>query len=224
MSALAYSLDDYVEDLRQITRSETDEKAIVRRVEPLARKLMAKADWVTKTHKTCNPDQGFGVHLLHEEPDHSNAVFLLAWMPDRGTLPHNHKTWAVVVGVEGDEEEVIWHRRDDGARKGHAELERGTNAMLAKGKSSCLLSEDIHSVWNTGREISMSLHTYGRHINHTDRSEFDPEANAERPFIVTVQEYAARARSALFPERALGHKARNRVLGGAPSSCNLPKT
>ena len=35
-------------------------------------------------------------------------------------------------------------------------------------------SAEIHSVWNTGDQVSISLHTYGRHINHTGRSEFDP--------------------------------------------------
>ena len=59
--------------------------------------------------------------------------------------------------------------------------------MTAGGSSACL-PDDIHSVWNVGDEISLSLHTYGRHINHTGRSEFDPEARAERPFVVKVED------------------------------------
>jgi len=36
----------------------------------------------------------------------------------------------------------------------------------------------------------MSLHTYGRHLNHTGRSEFDLAEKRERPFVVKVEEPA----------------------------------
>jgi len=50
------------------------------------------------------------------------------------------------------------------------------------------MPEDIHGVWNVGAGPSMSLHTYGRHINFTGRSEFDPATGRERPMIVQVAE------------------------------------
>ena len=48
--------------------------------------------------------------------------------------------------------------------------------------------EHIHSVWNVGKDISMSLHTYGRHINYTGRSEFDPDAKIEKPLVIKIAE------------------------------------
>ena len=57
--------------------------------------------------------------------------------------------------------------------------------MTAGDVSTCM-PDDIHTVWNVGDDVSMSLHTYGRHINFTGRSEFDPEKDEERPYIVTV--------------------------------------
>ena len=51
---------------------------------------------------------------------------------------------------------------------------------------SGVLPEDIHSVWNETEKVSLSLHTYGKHINRTGRSRFDPEAKTEEVFIVTV--------------------------------------
>jgi predicted metal-dependent enzyme (double-stranded beta helix superfamily) len=42
------------------------------------------------------------------------AVFLVSWLPNRGTTPHKHKTWAVVVGMEGAEQEISYDRLDDG--------------------------------------------------------------------------------------------------------------
>ena len=53
--------------------------------------------------------------------------------------------------------------------------------------------EHIHSVRNVGKDISMSLHTYGRHINYTGRSEFDLEHKLEKPYVIKIayDEYAA---------------------------------
>jgi len=36
------------------------------------------------------------------------------------------------------------------------------------------------------KNISMSLHTYGRHINYTGRSEFDLEHKCEKPYVLKV--------------------------------------
>jgi hypothetical protein len=41
----------------------------------------------------------------------------------------------------------------------------------------------------------MSLHTYGRHINFTGRSEFDPEGKREKPYIVKVEDAPAPAQA-----------------------------
>ena len=131
-------------------------------------------------------EQGFGVHLLHEEPNHDLAVFLISWLPSQGTTPHNHKTWAVVVGIEGGEQEVNWDRLDDGSRPGYADLKRGGERVMKTGDIALCYPEDIHSVWNVGSDISMSLHTYGRHINYTGRSEFDPVRKLEKPVVLKV--------------------------------------
>jgi predicted metal-dependent enzyme (double-stranded beta helix superfamily) len=182
----AYSLDQYVHDLRAITAHESDPIRITERVAPLAKKFAQTPGWVRPEHRECDMEQGFGVHLLHEEPNHDLAVFLVSWLPDKGTTPHNHKTWAVVVGMEGREQEVNWDRLDDGAKRGYADLKRGSERVMTAGDIALCYPEDIHSVWNVGSDISMSLHTYGRHINYTGRFEFDPVRKLEKPFVVKV--------------------------------------
>ena len=37
-------------------------------------------------------------------------------------------------------------------------------------------------------KVSLSLHTYGKHINRTGRSQFDPEAKTEEVYMVSVDE------------------------------------
>ena len=47
------------------------------------------------------------VHVLHEESDHRLAVFAVSWLPGRGVPPHDHGTWAIVVGVDGPEKNLF---------------------------------------------------------------------------------------------------------------------
>ncbi len=188
MPGNAYSVDAYISDIRRIASEEADIASITGRIKPLAAKLVATPGWLTDEMRACDPEQGFGVHLLHEEPNHDLAVFVLTWLPGRGTKPHNHLTWAVVAGIEGEEHEVNWKRVDDGTRPGFAELVRDGEHTLKAGDIAVCLPHHIHSVWNTGDKMSISLHTYGRHINHTGRSEFDPETRTERPMVVSVRE------------------------------------
>ncbi len=182
-----YDLPLFVADLRRITAEESDESRIVRRVAPLARTLAAAPGLVTEQHHAHDEAQGFSLHLLHEEPDHANAVFLFAWLPGRGTPAHDHKTWGVVVGIEGEETETWWRRLDDGTRSGHARLERLSERRLTPGGISSFLSDDIHTVWNDTERVSWSLHVYGRHINHTNRSKFDPAAGTEEAYVLSVE-------------------------------------
>ena len=62
-----YDLQRYVTDLRAIAAETKDEAAILGRVEPLAKKFAAnKSAWLKPSHYETDPEQGFGVHLLHE--------------------------------------------------------------------------------------------------------------------------------------------------------------
>jgi len=181
-----YSLQSYVEDLRKIASQTNDDRKITEQLRPLAKKLASQPIWDSPDYRETNLEQGFGVHLLHEEDDHSLAVFMLAWAPGRGTHPHNHKTWAVVAGVDGVEHEINFNRLDDGSKQGYAKLEKSGEQTLHAGDVGVCLPDDIHTVKNTGTEVSLSLHTYGIHLNHTGRMEFDVESCTERPFIVSV--------------------------------------
>jgi predicted metal-dependent enzyme (double-stranded beta helix superfamily) len=182
----SYSLDEYVHDLRTVTTEETDPINIADRVAPLAKKFAQTPGWMRPEYRECDAEQGFGVHLLHEEPNHDLAVFVFSWLPNRGTTPHNHKTWGVVVGIEGQEQEINYDRRDDGTRPGYADLSRGGERVMTVGDIVRCYPEHIHSVRNVGKDISISLHTYGRHINYTGRSEFDLENKREKPFAIKI--------------------------------------
>jgi hypothetical protein len=41
---------------------------------------------------------------------------------------------------------------------------------------------------NDTPSVTISFHVYGKHVNHTERSQFDPQQNTEQGFIVRVEE------------------------------------
>lgn len=187
MALATYTLAAFVEDLRAVTAQEDDPQTIITRVAPLAERLGLSKEWLRPEHYTCDDEQGFGVHLLHEEPDHTLAVFAISWLPGRGAPPHNHGTWAVVSGVDGPEKNIFWKRTDDASRPGYAEVIWNGEQMFGPGEVVAFLPHEIHSVENETECTTVSLHIYGKHLNHTGRSQFDVDKSEEMPFIVKEQ-------------------------------------
>jgi predicted metal-dependent enzyme (double-stranded beta helix superfamily) len=87
MSVATYTLAQYVEDLRRISREMRDPRAIMDRVRPLAQRLALDRSWLEPRFYEGDPEQSFGLYLLHEEPDHQLAVFAVAWLPGAAPAP-----------------------------------------------------------------------------------------------------------------------------------------
>lgn len=184
------ALPRLVQDLRrEVAAAAGDEREILRRVRPLAERFAAASDsWLEKAHCETDPDQGFGVRILHEEPDHTLAIFVVSWLPGRGTPAHDHGTWAVVAGVIGAEHNEFFERVDDRSRPGHAELKKIGAKTFGPEDVLAMRAGVIHAVRNRTEATSVSLHIYGENIQHTGRSQFDVEKRAETPYVLKLQE------------------------------------
>ncbi len=172
MTTEPYTLERYVEDLRRITRETDNEHEILLQAAPLARRMAVEKTWLEKKHYDADAEQGFGVHLLHEEPDHPLAVFAVSWLPGCGAPPHDHGTWAIVAGVDGVERNTRYRRVDDRSRADYAELKVKHEFGADAGELVCMRTGGIHSVQNNTDQVTLSLHTYGKHINHTNSPKF----------------------------------------------------
>jgi predicted metal-dependent enzyme (double-stranded beta helix superfamily) len=179
---------ELIKGLRRICAATADERSILVQVGPLAQRAAADLSWLSEAILRPDPGQGFSLFPLHEEPDHTLAVFALSWLPGRGTPPHDHNTWAVVAGVQGPETNTFWKRLDDGSRPGYAELEKMAVKVFGPGHVMTMPTGTVHSVVNDSAEVSVSLHIYGKHINHTGRHQFDPEQKTATRYINRIEE------------------------------------
>ncbi len=188
MTEDTYGLPEFVAALRDISAATGDDRVVIDRVRPLARRLALSRTWLEPQHYECSDvGQGFGVHLLHEEANHALAVFAISWLPGRGAPPHNHGTWAVVAGVDGPETNVFWKRLDDGTRPGYAEVREQARKTFGPGEVVSFLPDAIHSVVNETGVVTLSLHVYGRHLNYVERFQFDPVRRTSAPIKLSVQ-------------------------------------
>ena len=181
-----YSLVHFIADMRQVVGDAPGEKALIARLRPLVQRFAASDTWRKARQYEVDLEQGYGVHLLHEESDHALAVFAISWLPGRGAPPHDHGVWAIVVGVDGPEKNVFWERTDDRSRPGHAELRKIGEKVFQAGDVIAMPTGTIHSVSNESDQVTLSLHVYGKHINFTQRSQFDPDGHTEKPFVVQI--------------------------------------
>ena len=175
-----YSISQYVDDLRRITAGAVDENAIFEQVGPLAKRLASNRSWLEDRFYEPDKETGFSVFLLHEETDHSLAVLAISWAPGMGIAPHDHGTWAIVVGVDGIERNIRYKRLDDKRNPDYAELKVKDELNAGPGDLVCVKKGSIHAVRNDSDKVTVSLHTYGTHINYTIRSQYDLEARTAK--------------------------------------------
>jgi predicted metal-dependent enzyme (double-stranded beta helix superfamily) len=184
----SYGVEALVADLRRIRADCATEHDVIARVRPIARRAaLAKDTWFEPRMLNPDPVQGYSPYVLHEEPDHTLAVIAVSWCPGRGTPAHDHGTWAVVAGVDGPETNTFWRRTDDGSREGYAALEQIGEKVFMPGDVLAMPTGTIHAVWNRTDGVTLSLHLYGVHINHTGRFQFDPERHTVAPLVTKME-------------------------------------
>jgi predicted metal-dependent enzyme (double-stranded beta helix superfamily) len=118
------------------------------------------------------------LYCLAEDPDGTNALYISAerHSEDRSTLPHNHLTWAVIVGLEGNELNRLYERVDDGKTPGRGNVRATGEVELKLGAGLYLMPEEIHSVHTKGGHTMLAMHMYGLSMpRQTERIEFLPD-------------------------------------------------
>lgn len=103
------------------------------------------------------------LYRVAEDPDHRFALYVNSSDGNYGTPAHNHTTWAVIVGVSGEELNRFYDRADGGVR------EKG-NAMVKQGTGVAFMPEDLHSIHISAPLIN--FHMYGLALEQLHHREY----------------------------------------------------
>jgi len=156
-----------LDDIRALLGGRPPDAAVLAAVAERLGQLAAHKEWFN--HEQFPPPaetEGVGAssryRLNPEDGGAGPALYLNAINPGKTTLPHNHTTWAVIVAVDGEEENRIYRRTDDGRDPVRATLALVREQTVRPGSPIAFLAEDIHSIHGVGQRPTLHFHLYGR--------------------------------------------------------------
>jgi predicted metal-dependent enzyme (double-stranded beta helix superfamily) len=168
-----------VADIRDIERQEGVTRHGLARIRERLMRLAARTDLFTATDF---PPPAPGsirtscLYRLSEDPDHRYALYANAACGSYDTPAHNHTTWAVIVGVSGEETNRFYERTEAGGVR-----EKGHSHVVRQGSGVAFMPEDLHSIHI--RAPLLNFHMYGLALEQLTRREFyRPEQNAWEVF------------------------------------------
>ena len=90
----------------------------------------------------------------------SSLCLRAAALPGKGQPPHDHTTWAVIAGVQGNERNVVYGRQptDDPAKD---RLEPLRTIDVVPGTSVTLTPDEVHTIVLLDGAPGLHLHLYG---------------------------------------------------------------
>ena len=104
------------------------------------------------------------LYRVSEDEDHRFALYVNSSFGNYGTPAHNHKpSWAVIVGVSGEELNRFYDRVDGGVR------EKGSH-VVRQGTGVAFMPEDLHSIHISGPLIN--FHMYGLALEQLHHREY----------------------------------------------------
>ena len=164
-----FDLDRFITDCRDNARSAPGVLDVVARAVSTPAEILA----------ALGEPKRAGVRVLLRSDD--LTVLNLVWGPRMCQLPHNHGMWAVIGIYTGREDNIFW-RRPPGAPG--ARIEATAAKALSERETTPLGRDIIHSVVNPINRLTGAIHVYGGDFFAVQRSEWDPEHLAERPYDV----------------------------------------
>jgi len=163
------AIDAAVADIREIERREGVTRESLENIKARLVKLAARTDlFDPQDYPPPEPGQKLRscLYRLSEDADHRFALYANASLGSYGTPAHNHTTWAVIVGVTGEELNKFYDRAAEGVR------EKGRD-VVRQGTGVAFLPADLHSIHIEAPLLN--FHMYGLALEQLHSREFYKE-------------------------------------------------
>jgi predicted metal-dependent enzyme (double-stranded beta helix superfamily) len=163
----AREIDAAVADIRSIEKRDGVTRAGLEAIKQRLIALAARTDLFTAADFP-PPEKGgkrFScLYRLAEDADHRFALYANSALGGHGTPAHNHTTWAVIVGVTGEELNKFYERAAEGGVR-----EKGQQ-LVRQGSGVAFLPEDLHSIHIDAPLLN--FHMYGLALEQLHAREF----------------------------------------------------
>lgn len=163
------AIADTVARVREIETTQGVNPASLQAMKSALLKLAAKTDlfpmedFPPPEESARNPGR---LYLLSEDDDHRFALYANSTYRRYVNAPHNHTTWAIIVGVHGEEPNVLYERTVDGGVR-----ETG-RSVVKQGTGVAFLPDDLHSLDIPGGAPMLNFHMYGLAIPQLFKREY----------------------------------------------------
>ncbi|MEH6546193.1 MAG: hypothetical protein V7701_07190, partial [Sneathiella sp.] len=105
------------------------------------------------------------LYRLSEDEDHGFALYVNSADGSVNAPPHDHTTWAVIVGVHGQEENRFYKRIEAG-------VEQYGKHVVEDGTGVALMPEDIHTIHIEEGAPVLNFHMFGLGLEQLDGRNF----------------------------------------------------
>ncbi len=156
-----------VADIRAIEQREGVTRASLARIRERLIRLAARTDlFDARTYPPPAPGGSAKscLYRISEDADHRFALYANASLGGYGTPAHNHTTWAVIVGVTGEELNRFYDRTADNG------VEEKGQSVVRQGAGVAFMPDDIHSIHIDAPLLN--FHMYGLALEQLHRREF----------------------------------------------------
>ncbi|MZR29307.1 cysteine dioxygenase [Sneathiella litorea] len=105
------------------------------------------------------------LYRLSEDQDHGFALYLNVASGSVNAPPHDHTTWAVIVGIEGQEENRFYKKVPGG-------VEQIASHVVEPGTGVTMLPDEIHTIHIEAEKPVLNFHMYGLGLEQLDGRNF----------------------------------------------------
>src|SRR6185295_10115005 len=174
----ASEVESAVADARAIEAHDGVSRDSLEKIKQRLIRLAARADLFTAAD-FAPPEPGGKrnscLYRVSEDGDHRFALYVNSSFGNYGTPAHNHKpSWAVIVGVSGEELNRFYDRAEGGVRQ------KGEH-MVKQGTGVAFMPEDLHSIHIQAPLVN--FHMYGLALEQLKgREYYDAKTGAWKIF------------------------------------------
>ncbi|MGG6263688.1 cupin [Leptolyngbya sp. AN03gr2] len=174
-----YRLYRFLTELEDVLNRITDDQLRLQAICPLVRQLLMSSSWLQLPLLEPDPETGWAVSMLYDEPFFPLTVQLVAWSPGITSPVHNHASWGLVALLSGQEKNTFWQRSPTPELLDR--IKPVEEQILVPGDILCLMPETIHHIEAIDNEPTISFNLYGE-TNYDRRFEFDPIQGTAKNF------------------------------------------